>query len=284
MAIDGADFNLAADKFRRSHVPGFELPAPFGRSLDSGENVGSGDGPGETAETTGPIAEAGEDRDVPKGQTPTSGTSEQVEPDPSGIATVDNINAATSEKSEREESGSMGGSYSKDRALATPNAIARQLRSALKGEIVPDPEKDDAGEAAAVNEDTDKSLGDEEYREVAAQYERETGREPEIGDPHQSGWDIRSTDPETQEVRLIEVKGRGRPWDDVEVVELSRAQIRKAFEATESWYLYVIEKTDEGYQVLPIANPVRVAAKWILCGESWRMVAEDAKLVASPLH
>ena len=284
MAIENTDFNLAADKFRRSHVPEFELPAPFGLGLDSGENVGSGDGPGETAETTGPIAEAGANRDVPKGQTPTSGTSEQVEPDPSGIATVDNINAATSEKSEREESGSMGGSYSKDRALATPNAIARQLRSALKGEIVPDPEKDDAGEAAAVNEDTDKSLGDEEYREVAAQYERETGRKPEIGDPHQSGWDIRSTDPETQEVRLIEVKGRGRPWDDVEVVELSRAQIRKAFEATESWYLYVVEKTDEGYQVLPIANPVRVAAKWILCGESWRMVAEDAKLVASPLH
>ena len=46
---------------------------------------------------------------------------------------------------------------------------------------------------------------------------------------------------------------------------------------------YVVEKTDEGcYQVLPIANPVHVAAKWILCGESWRMVAEEAKVVASP--
>ena len=145
------------------------------------------------------------------------------------------------------------------------------------------PEEDDAGEAAAINGDTDKSLGDEEYREVAAQYEREAGREPELDDPHQSGWDIRSIDPETQEVRLIEGKGRGRPWDDVEVVELSGAQIRKAFEATESWYLYVVGKTDEGcYQVLPIANPVHVAAKWILCGESWRMVAEEAKAVVSP--
>ncbi len=63
-------------------------------------------------------------------------------------------------------------------------------------------------------------------------------------------------------------------------MELSGAQVRKAFEAKESWYLYVVEKMDESsYQVLPIANPVRLAAKWILCGESWRMVAEDDKKV-----
>ena len=119
--------------------------------------------------------------------------------------------------------------------------------------------------------------------EVAAQYEREAKREPEMGDPRQSGWDIRSVDPKTKEVRLIEVKGRGRRWDDGEVVELSSAQIRKAFEATDSWYLYVVEKTNEGYyQVLPIANPVHGSAKWILCGQSWRMVAKDAKPVVRP--
>ena len=50
-----------------------------------------------------------------------------------------------------------------------------------------------------------------------------------------------------------------------------------------SWYLYVVEKADDGdYEVLPIANPVGGAAKWILCGESWRMVAEDPRRVASP--
>ena len=257
------------------------MPAPFVRGLDSGENVGSADGRGKTAKTTGPIAEVGADGDVTEGQIPTSGTSEQVQPDLSGSETVDNTIPATTEKSEHEKSSLIGGSYRKDRALAKQNALARQLKSSLKGEIVPDPEEDGAGEAAAINEEREMSLGDEEYREVAAQYEREAGREPELGDPHQSGWDIRSIDPETQEVRLIEVKGKGRPWDDVEVVELSGAQVRKAFEATESWYLYVVEKTDEGcYQVLPIANPVRIAAKWILCGESWRMVAEEVKAVA----
>ena len=56
-------------------------------------------------------------------------------------------------------------------------------------------------------------------------------------------------------------------------------------EAAESWYLYVVEKLDDDrYQVLPIANPVRAAAKWILCGESWRTVAEEAKEVAGHSH
>ena len=283
MAIDGADFNLAAYKFQRSHVPDFELPTTSEIDLDNGESTGSGDEFSDDVESLDPTEGAGANGDLDKRQAPTSGTSEQGEPDPSGNATADNINTATTEKSEREESGSVGGSYSKDRALAKQNALAHQLRSSLKGEIVPDLEEDGAGEAAAINGDTDKSLGDEEYREVAAQYERETGREPELGDPYQSGWDIRSIDPKTQEIRLIEVKGKGCPWDDAEVVELSGAQIRKALEAKESWYLYVVEKTDEGsYQVLPIANPVRVAAKWILCGESWRMVAEEAKAVVSP--
>ena len=286
MAIDHADFVLAADKFQRSYAPAFDLPAAFELALNNDDNVGSEDGLGEAGETTAPTAEAGADGEMPKGQTLISGTFEQVEPDTSSDAAVaPDINDVASEKSEREESGSMGGSYSKDRALAKQIALARQLKSSLKGEIVPSPEEYDASEAATTIGDKDTSLGDEEYREVAAQYEREAGREPELGDPRQAGWDIRSTDPETQEVRLIEVKGKGRPWDDAEVVELSGAQIRKAFEATESWYLYVVEKTHEGcYQVLPIANPVRLAAKWILCGQSWRMVAEDAKAVASTLN
>ena len=280
MAIDGADFDLAADKFQRSHVPDFELPRTPELDLDSGEYVSSGDELSEDAESLDPTGGAGANGDLPKVKAPTSGTSEQVELDPSGSATADLINATTSDQSEGEESGSMGGSYRKDRALARQNVLARQLKSSLKGEIVPDLEEDDAGEAAANKGDTDKSLGDEEFREVAAQYEREAGREPELGDPHQSGWDLRSIDPETRKVRLIEVKGKGCPWDDDEVVELSGAQIRKAFEAKESWYLYVVEKTNEGcYQVLPIANPVGGAAKWILCGESWRMVAEEAKAV-----
>ena len=278
MAIGDADFNLAAEKFRRSHVPSFELPEMFGSDLDSGESVDSADRSGETSETIEPSAGAEIRRNVPEG--PASGTSEQERFEPSDIATTDDIDAGASTRSEDRDTSLIGGSYTKDRALAKQNALARQLKGSLKGEILPSTEEEDVGEAETNKGSTDKNLGDEEYREIVARYERDAGREPELGDPRQSGWDIRSTDPKTNEVRLIEVKGRGRPWDDGEVVELSGAQIRKAFDTKDSWYLYVVEKTgNDCYQVLPIANPVYVAAKWILCGESWRMIAEDAKPV-----
>ena len=118
--------------------------------------------------------------------------------------------------------------------------------------------------------------------EAAARYEREANRVPEDGDPRQVGWDIRSVDPETNEVRLIEVKGKGCLWDGDEVVELSRAQVRESFgaedgQAAVSWYLYVVETTPENtFRVLPIRSPAHTATKWMLSGRAWRMVAEGA--------
>ena len=284
---DPTDFNLAADKFRRSHVPpDFKLPTAFRPDLDKGETGSSGDEQTQTADTTEPITGEEAGADVATGQAVSSGVSGHGKSDLPGDAEVVDTSAVTSKKPEHEGSGSTGGSYTKDRALAQQNALAKQLKSSLKGEIAPSHGEDAAGEAGTTNGDSGTDLGDEEYREVAAQYEREAGREPELGDPRQTGWDIRSTDPKTKAVRLIEVKGKGRPWDEDEVVELSRAQIRKAFEVTDaqttdSWYLYVVEKTDDGgHQVLPIANPVHLAAKWILSGKSWRMVAENPERVA----
>lgn len=116
------------------------------------------------------------------------------------------------------------------------------------------------------------------------QYERKFGRKPELGEPHQKGWDIYSVDPDTEETRLIEVKGKGSPWVNDEVVEPSRAQIREALRTSDelkaagqlkvTWYLYVVERTGDSYKVLPIPNPAEKTAKWILSGRSWRMVAE----------
>ena len=280
---DPMDFNLAADKFRRSHVPEVELSAAFRPDLDNDETAGSGDRPTQPADTTEPITGEGAGADVPTGQAPSSGAFGHVKSDLSGDAEGVDVRAGTSKKPEHRESGSTGGSYTEDRALARQNALAEQLKGSLKGKIAPNHEEDGAGEVGTTNRDSGTDLGDEAYREIAARYEREAGREPELGDPHQTGWDIRSTDPKTNEVRLIEVKGKGRPWDGNEVVELSRAQIRKAFKTTDeqitdSWYLYVVEKTDDGgCQVLPIANPVHVAIQWILYGRSWRMVAENPK-------
>ena len=280
-AIDDDDFSLAAEKFRRSHAPTLVLPGALETGAVAG---GSGDSKSvadEGRENLPQDFDGGTHGDVQGGGVSTSGGDGVVDLPTSGGELADEENDGVGEESEDEDSGSLGGSYGKDRAMAKQNALARELRRSLKGEIVPDLTEDDTGEDSMTYEaDSDevRQLGDEEYREAAAQYERDAGREPELGDPLQAGWDIRSTDPETQQVRLIEVKGRGCPWDGDEVVELSGAQIRKAFETANAWYLYVVEKTDEGcHRVLPIENPVRLAGKWILCGESWRMVAESSE-------
>ena len=246
VAIDNAsDFSLAADKFRRSFTPDFELPAEFRAATREAGDAGESS----TGETTG----QGESR------------TEQT----------------THEKSKSDR---KGGSFDRERALSRQRALARELKEAIKGEIAPGGEEDDPGETEKTGGDGG-GLGDEVYRRIAAQYEKESGRIPELGDPHQPGWDLRSSDPKTGETRLIEVKGKGRPWADDEVVELSREQAHKAFamladRTTDSWYLYVVEQVDDdGYQVLPIENPIHAAAKWILAGESWRMVAEESRRI-----
>ena len=289
IAIDAEqDFCLAADKFRRSHAPKFELPQEFRPDPDHEAATGRGDEPARPASAPAPIGDERPEADAPTGQARSSGASARGESDLGGDTKADDAQVGQPGKPEHKESGPTGGSYTRGRALAPQNALADQLRSSLKGEIAPDREEDDVGETGISNEDGATALGDEEYRKVAARYEKEAGREPELGDPRQTGWDIRSTDPRTKAVRLIEVKGKGRLWDEDEVVELTRAQIGKAFEtvgmqATTSWYLYVVEKTDDGdYEVLPIANPIQTAAKWILPGKSWRMVAESPKSVAGP--
>ena len=174
-------------------------------------------------------------------------------------------------------------SYTSERAKARQRALAGQLQGALKGEISPGPQQDDNtttdGDKDAADE---KSLGDEVYRAVVLQYERECGRVPDEGDPSQVGWDIRSVDPASKRERLIEVKGRGRPWDDTEVVELSRAQVAKAFNARTStssdWWLYVVERIDDdGFRVLPIPNPAEIATKWMLEGGAWRQIADNPR-------
>ena len=158
----------------------------------------------------------------------------------------------------------------------------RELKNAATGEIAPPGDEEKANEHKEDKPHADGSLGDELYREIAARYERECGRDPEIGKPGQTGWDLRSVDPEGVE-RLIEVKGKGCAWVEDEVIALSRAQVHKAFamrgvSTPGGWYLYVVELLEDGgYRVLPIENPVRAAGKWILCGELWREIAVEPR-------
>ena len=261
------DFRLSVDKFGRSHVPGYVSTTVSQEGETDEEPAEPHD-----ATDTAPAEEPREtDTDSATGQTGRS--------DPS-----DDADAEVSDTSNGKPAGpdSRGASYNEGRAVARQNALAEQLKQSLKGKLEPTDEDDDTVEPRTTGRNSGGALGDEEYREAAARYEREANREPEFGDPHQVGWDIRSVDPENNEVRLIEVKGKGCLWDGDEVVELSRAQVRESFKAEDrqtaaSWYLYVVEKTPENtFRVLPIRSPAQTATRWMLSGRAWRMVAEGA--------
>ena len=270
-AIDNkADFILAVDKFQRSFARGFELPPMFRTGLGGGNTSRSED---RSPQNMG--MQAGIDKSV--SAMPLSNLTR-----PEKSRWSDNASAPDSshvpDTSGHDESDSTGGSYTKVRALAKQNALADQLRNSLKGEIEPSADDDSSSRTTTTAGDPSGGLGDEVYRKVVALYEKEAGREPELGDPRQAGWDIRSIDPNTKNVRLIEVKGKGCPWIDDEVVEVSQAQAHKAWELNSAWYLYVVERTNDGsFVVLPIGNPVQLAGKWILCGQSWRMLAKESR-------
>lgn len=245
--IENINFNLAIEKFQLSHAPDFELPMQFtcGSNSETEKPDGINKIEGESAE--------GEESSNEK-EADSASAGEEKDQDP------------------------IGGNYTKGQSLAKQNALARELKASLKGEIVREPEGKDEESTSKKKEEVENSLRDEEYRKIVVRYEKDEGRVPELGDPHQVGWDIRSFDSETKKVRLIEVKGRGRPWTNDEVVELSHAQVQKAFSEGDVWYLYVVERKENGgYKVLPIENPTCTAAKWILCGESWRMAADNIR-------
>ena len=211
-------------------------------------------------------------------QNQSTGEGSQAQEGVSGQDMVDNDRKKQADSNDEQErsrvvptsdSPGSGGSFTRDHALSQP-----------KVEVVSNGEGNDVNGSMDRMGDTGETLGDEVYRDVAAQYERESGRNPELGDPHQEGWDLRSIDPDTGTERLIEVKGKGCKWVDDEVVELSQAQVRKAIKRGTSWYLYVVERLDnESYQVLPIPNPITTGDKWMLSGQSWRQTAKEPRCI-----
>ncbi len=260
---DDRYFALGIEKFVRSFAPDFRTPKHLEQKLEDRETV--------RPTTTEPEKEAPSAPFVPP-----DGSAPEKKP------TDDQIGTRPLPQDDELWKDVQSGPFTRERALARIEALQEELKKALKGEI--EPEEGDTPSGTVERETghgPGELLGDETYREAAAAYERSRGREATVGDSRQIGWDVASLDPLSGKRRLIEVKGRGRPWEDAEIVELSRAQVMKAFEALRAgsdgeWWLYVVERTPSGsYHVLPIENPIHTAGKWILRGAGWRTLASD---------
>lgn len=250
---DAAAFRRAVDKFRRSHARDFEI-------LKVHEQCWVGE-----VKPDPSLADVARDR------TRKSAGVQAQNLGPRDKPTAESDRSGGHSASHGGKLSTGSGSFSRSRAALTQ-------RPQMKGEIHPSSvaRHNDGRASGSLN----AGLGDKLFRETAARYEKKRGWIPVFGTANQPGWDIRSSDPKSSQVRYIEVKGKGTAWEGEEVVELSRAQVRKAFELSKEneadWYLYVVECEGDGYyRVLPIRNPLELADSWMLCGGIWRQLAEN---------
>lgn len=164
------------------------------------------------------------------------------------------------------------------------NEIERQLRAATSTGVVPnDPSTDEQPSKREFQ-------SDERFRDAVMDYERKRGRFPQSKIGSQAGHDIDSFDGEEGNLdrklkRRIEVKGKGVPWQNDEIVEQSDRQYRDAWQCSIEpgislahdcdYWLYVVEDDGTGkLNVLPIRNPAKRAAHYEFRAGTWRHIAE----------
>ena len=141
-----SDFLLAADKFRRSFAPGFELPEGFRPGSDPGKAAGSEDRPAQSAD-----AEPDDEKTDWSGRSgspdPLAGDPEHGRSDSSGGASAAGVQAGRTDAPRHDEPASTGGSFTKSRALAQQNALAEKLNPIVAeiGRSVITPIKPEAG-------------------------------------------------------------------------------------------------------------------------------------------
>lgn len=87
--------------------------------------------------------------------------------------------------------------------------------------------------------------------EVTIEYEKNNKRIPEDVSAQNLGFDIRSVDPKTNQIRYIEVKARSK----TAAVALTQNEWFKAKRFKDDYYLYAVMETAQNPQLYIIQNP-----------------------------
>ena len=83
--------------------------------------------------------------------------------------------------------------------------------------------------------------------DIVMAFERDQGREPEdanVNTPNNPGYDIKSFDPNTGQIRYIEVKAFVGIWDGSSPARMTNTEFEMAHERGENAWLYVVEKVE----------------------------------------
>ena len=169
-------------------------------------------------------------------------------------------------------SSSTNGSFTSDRRTSQLNSLLRQLESKLDMKIISKEFED-----YIKSQDNNNAIqSDEEYRKVVIEYEKNRGRYPVEKPASQPGYDIISySDREKTSVsRYIEIKGRSSSWEGNETVSLSKRQFLDALRHYENdkpgdYWLYVVEKVEEQYNIIPLLNPAAKVSLFDLRADHW---------------
>lgn len=106
-------------------------------------------------------------------------------------------------------------------------------------------------------------------------FERGRGRNPEEMPHHNRGFDVRSVDLATGEVRYIEVKSLSGNWETSNPAALSKAQYDTAYELGDGYWLYVVEKAlSPEPRLYQIQNPARRVNQYLF-DDGWRAAANN---------
>jgi len=138
-----------------------------------------------------------------------------------------------------------------------------------------------------VDRDPKDTLAQEEREKIdkagvkrVMNYEREQGRNPsdmnEVS-PNFPGYDIKSEDPDSDEIRYIEVKSLRNYWDR-RGVKVTRNQFETGEEYQDDYWLYVVERSEvnDECEITTIQNPAGLVGEFYY-DDSWKQLGDLAE-------
>jgi hypothetical protein len=198
-------------------------------------------------------------------------------------ASQEDLKTASSaeDRSEQEEEDKGGTSAPGDRSeekdvrrRQKQKYASKQRRSRLKSYVMSAESTEEEHEADDSRYKRNIQLEDISRR-IVCEWEEARGRSPEPQHRLNAGWDIVSTDPITEQRRLIEVKATSGEWDATGV-GLTYTQFSNAQDYGDEYWLYVVEFADDpdSATVHPIQNPATKVGSFMF-DDGWRDAAEE---------
>lgn len=190
-------------------------------------------------------------------------------------------NSNIKNRTNKQESGGRSSSssgYNSDRRTGQINNLLRELESKLDMKILSDKHEE---YIEIKNRPSQDFPSDELFRQQVIAYEKRKGRYPEEMPLNHPGYDIVSYEDSNQAKvsRYIEVKGKKARWKGNETVSLTKRQFLDALEHHDSdkpgeYWLYIVEKEDDQYNVITLINPAAKVSLFDLRADHWEWLSK----------